>query len=318
MADNTPVDPFKAFNIILNPDGTLTRGPHPLLPETIDPDPHQTVIYTDIPLNTTKNTYIRVYQPPILPSTPKLPLIIYFHGGGFIVFHVSSPHYHEPCIQMASEAPAIILAVEYALAPESRLPSAYEDALEAILWVQTEAFKAELEYKFFEHVDISKCFVMGSSAGANIVYHVGIQASNLELFKINGLIMNQPFISGVERTESELRLANDLVLPTCVNDLMWELSLPLGTDRDHEYCNPIKEDAHKKNADIHKKFPRCYIRGHGGDPALDRQNMFAKMLEEDGVCVVKDFTEDGFHGCELFDPNKARELIAVVKGFIYS
>ncbi|KAL5721261.1 hypothetical protein ACHQM5_013842 [Ranunculus cassubicifolius] len=266
--------------------------------ETIDPNPHQTVICTDIPLNPTKNTYIRVYHPPILPSTPKLPLIIYFHGGGFILFSVSSPHYHEPCIQIASGAPAIILAVEYSLAPENRLPSAYEDAFEAILW--------NIEYNFFQNVDISKWFLMGSSCGANVVYQVGLQASSLELLKINGLIMNQPFISGVERTESELRLAHDMILPTCVNDMI-----------DHEYCNPIKEDAHMKNADILKKFPRCYVRGHDGDPALDRQKMLTNMFGEYGVCVVKDITVDGFHACEWFDSNKAKELITGVKGFIY-
>ncbi|KAL5732220.1 hypothetical protein ACHQM5_004867 [Ranunculus cassubicifolius] len=318
MADQTPIDPFKALNIILNPDGTFTRHSQPpLVPAKLNSQ--QTVACTDIPLNPTKNTYIRVYQPPLLSSTTKLPLIIFFHGGGFILFNASSLPYHESCVQMASDLPAIILSVDYALAPENRLPSAYEDALEVIHWVKTQAFKGDLEYKFFKQVDFSKCFIMGSSSGANITFQVGLsQAHDLEPFKINGLIMIQPFFGGVERNESELRLVNDMILPLCVTDLMWEYALPMGADRDHEYCNPMKEGTHKKNMEAIKRFPRCYVRGHGGDPLLDRQKKFVEMLKEDGVCVVEDFTDDGFHACELFDLNKAKELVLGIKGFIDS
>ncbi|KAL5732218.1 hypothetical protein ACHQM5_004865 [Ranunculus cassubicifolius] len=306
MADLTPIDPFRAMNIILNPDGTLTRHTQPpLIPTDTNPNSPQVVTFTDIPLNPTKNTYIRAYKPHNLPSTPKLPLVIFFHGGGFILFNASSLLYHESCIQMAKDLPAIILSVDYALALENRLPSAYEDALEAILWAKTQAFKGD--YKFFEVVDFSKCFVMGTSAGANITYQVGLQALNLEPFKINALIMIQPFFGGVERIESELRLVDAMVLPLCVSDLMWELALPLGG-----------EDAHKKNGERIKTFPRCYVRGHGGNPLLDRQKKFVKMLEDDGVSVVKEFTKDGFHACELFDSDKANELVAGVKDFISS
>lgn len=54
---------------------------------------------------------------------------------------------------------------------------------------------------------------MGSSSGGKIAYQVGVQALglNLEPFKINGLIMIQPFFGGVKRSES--RFANDMVLP---------------------------------------------------------------------------------------------------------
>ncbi|KAL5732221.1 hypothetical protein ACHQM5_004868 [Ranunculus cassubicifolius] len=320
MADQTPIDPFKALNITLNPDGTFTRHSEPpIIPTLPSSNLANTVKYTDIRLNPIKNMYIRAYQPLIHPSNSKLPLIIFFHGGGFILFSATIPPYHNSCMHMASDLPAIILSVDYALAPENRLPSAYEDALEVIHWVKTQAFKGELEYEFFEHVDFSKCFVMGSSSGANITFQVGLsQAHDIEPFRIDGLIMIQPFFGGVDRSESELRLVNDAVLPLCVTDLMWEYSLPVGADRDHEYCNVTSESAHKKNVEGIKRFPRCYVRGHGGDPLLDKQKLFVEMLEKDGVCVVKDFSEDGFHACELFDLNKAKELVAGVKGFIYS
>ena len=78
--------------------------------------------------------------------------------------------------------------------------------------------------------------------GGNIAYHVGLRAStavgDFEPLKIKGLILHHPFFGGSKRTESKLRLLNTPVLPLCNTDLMWKLALPIGVDRDHEYCNP--------------------------------------------------------------------------------
>ncbi|KAF5188867.1 Carboxylesterase [Thalictrum thalictroides] len=315
-----PIDPFKALNIILNPNGTLTRDFVRVLPSTIpNSDSNQSVVFTDIPLNPSKNTYVRVFRPALLPSShPKLPLIIFFHGGGFILFSASSKMFHDFCVHMAFELPALILSIEHRLCPEYRLPSAYEDALDAILWVKNHhALKGE--YKFFEFVDFSKCFIMGMSSGANITYQTGLETTNLNLepIKIIGLIMVQPFFGGVQRSDSELRLANDKLIPIPVTDMMWELALPIGANRDHEYSNPLDERTHSKNMENIKKFPRCYVTGNFEDPLIDRQIKFVKMLEEDGVCVMKDFT-NGYHACELFDPTKAQELVVGIKNFISS
>ncbi|KAF8380364.1 hypothetical protein HHK36_027849 [Tetracentron sinense] len=328
MEDQSPtvtnsIDPYEYLKIVRNPDGSLTRlTPIPNVPPTDtnnnDSNPSQLVLSKDIPLSPTNKTSLRIFRPNNLPPNTKLPLIIYFHGGGFILFSSSSLPFHESCSRMATEFPALVISVDYRLAPEHPLPAAYDDAIDALLWVKTQALDSYNGEKWLtEFADFSKCFFMGCSSGGNIIYHAGLRALDLDLepLKITGMILNQPYFGGVDRTGSELRFINDKILSLQVNDLMWELSLPRGVDRDHEYSNPMAEGSPRGEVAL---LQRCLVRGYGGDPLIDRQVEFAKMLEGHGVRVVTQFDDEGYHAVEFFDAIKARALFKDIKDFIYS
>nr|GFA71123.1 probable carboxylesterase 8 [Tanacetum cinerariifolium] len=213
----------------------------------------------------------------------------------------------------------VVISLEYRLAHEHRLPAAYDDGMEAIKWLCDQASKVNgCDEWLSEFADFSKVYLMGYSVGGNLTYHAGLRALDLDLdpIKIVGLIMDQPFFGGVKRTEAELRLLNDHILPLAATDLMWSLALPLGCHKDHEYCNPLL-DQKKSTSERIKRLPSCLIRVNGEDPMVNRQKDFAKMLEAHGVLVTRKFYDEGCHGADVFDPKKAQILYDDVKTFIW-
>lgn len=222
--------------------------------------------------------------------------------------------FHDFCVNMVESVGVFVVSVEYRLAPEHRLPAAYEDGMEALFRIR----RKEDEW-LMKYADCSKCYLMGNSAGATIAFHTGIRAlevvKDLEPLKIQGLILRQPFFGGKERTNSELKLENDPIIPLCVTDLMWELALPIGVDRDHEYCNLMAGNYLEKFDKIRALGWKVLVSGNSGEPIVDREIELAQLMEEKGVQVVKDF-EEGYHAIEYFDPLKAKQLIELIKGFI--
>jgi acetyl esterase len=98
----------------------------------------------------------RIYSPGA-SSVPR-PMIVYFHGGGFVIGSVRS---HDGlCRALAQRVGAIVVSVDYRLAPEHRFPAAADDALAATRWV--------LEHAEWLGGDPARVAVAGDSAGGNL------------------------------------------------------------------------------------------------------------------------------------------------------
>lgn len=295
------------LQIVEHLDGTITR---PIIPQ-IPPNN----LTKDIPLNPSSKTSLRLYLPKTLPPSPKkLPITLFFHGGGFVLFRAASAPYHAFCEQFASSLPALVLSLDYRLAPDHRLPAAYDDALDAVLWLRAQAASPSDPW-LAAHADFGRVFLAGSSSGANMAFHAAIKIADLDLRPMNiaGVVLNQPYVGGEERTKSEDESERDLILPLRANDMLWRLALPVGADRDHEFCNPGEMMDAKV---VSKMRARCLVKGRIGDPLIDRQRRLVEAMEAAGVGVVAQLEEKGFHSVELFDPAAADALFADVREFM--
>jgi acetyl esterase len=101
---------------------------------------------------------IRIYTPHGLASDGSAPVLVYFHGGGFVIGDI--PMADGACRMLADEAACIVVSVAYRLAPEFPYPAPREDAFAAIAWVAAEAASFG--------GDGRRIAVGGDSAGANL------------------------------------------------------------------------------------------------------------------------------------------------------
>lgn len=99
---------------------------------------------------------IRIYWPPTDPD--RSPVVLYFHGGGFVVGDLDT--HDGTCRQHAVGTDAVVVSVDYRLAPEHPYPAAVEDAWAATQWVA--AHGGDLD------ADVTRLAVAGDSAGGTI------------------------------------------------------------------------------------------------------------------------------------------------------
>ncbi|RCV20287.1 LOW QUALITY PROTEIN: hypothetical protein SETIT_4G044100v2 [Setaria italica] len=128
----------------------------------------------------------------------KLPVLVFFHGGGFMLESAGSATYHTYVNPLAAAAGVLVVSVCYRLAPEHPLPAAYEDSWAALQW----AASARDEW-IAEHGDVARLFL----AGANIVHDMLLRASGNGGPSIEGAIMLHPWFGGSTLIEGESEVA---------------------------------------------------------------------------------------------------------------
>jgi len=124
----------------------------------------------DVVVDGATGVFARLYIPDHLLTAEhkKVPILVYFHGGGFVVDSAVSPAYHRYLNSVASKAGVLAVSVNYRLAPEHPLPAAYDDS-----WA---ALSGAADPWLSGHGDTSRVFLAGDSGGANIVHNIAIMA----------------------------------------------------------------------------------------------------------------------------------------------
>lgn len=188
----------------------------------------------------------------------------------------------------------IVLSVDYRLAPESRLPIAYEDCFSSLEWLSRQVNSDP----WLIQADLSRVFLSGDSAGGNITHSVALKAITSTCVHIKGLMLIHPFFGSEKRTEREMCDKGEDVKS---NDMFWGLSLPEGLNRDYFGCNfEMLSTATKWT----QKFPAVMVYVAGLDFLKERGVMYAEFLKKKGVKDVKLVEAEGeSHVYHVFHPH---------------
>ena len=218
---------------------------------------------------------IRVYR----PAGNSLPVVVYFHGGGWAIGSVDSHDGY--CRTLANAAGAIVVSVNYRLAPEHKFPAAAEDASAAVKWT-------------FENAESlggkpGPIGVAGDSAGGNLAAACCLMARDRGEPDIGCQVLIYPITDCRFDTPSYLEFAEGYFLTRNAMIWFWDQYCPDIEARGNSYVSPLRA---KSLAEL----PPALIMTAEYDPLRDEAEVYAARLRDAGV-EAKDLRYDGvIHG----------------------
>ncbi|XP_021912514.1 probable carboxylesterase 17 [Carica papaya] len=237
-----------------------------------------------------------------LPETKKpldmlMPIVVYFHGGGFCVGSTTWLGYHHFLGDFSVKSKSIVFSIDYRLAPENRLPVAYDDCYSSLQWLSRHV-NAE---PWLKQGDLSRVFLSGDSAGGNIAHQVAIKVmrNKVPRVDIKGLMLIHPYFGSEKRTEREM--ADEDAGDVKSNDMFWMLSVPEGSNRDYFGCNLAMQEVSVR--EWRSEFPAVAVFVAELDFLKERGLMHAEFLQKKGVRHVKLMESEGeSHVFHVFNP----------------
>ncbi|GMI71125.1 hypothetical protein like AT5G06570 [Hibiscus trionum] len=279
------------------------------------------VDFKDAMFDKNHNLHLRIYKPKSASKFHKLPIIVFIHGGGFCLGSRTWPTCHNSCLRLASALEAVVVAPDYRLAPEHRLPAAMDDAASAMKWLQSQALRENSSsgaWLSSGEVEFDQVFVLGDSSGGNIAHHLAVRlgAGSRELapVRVRGYVLLAPFFGGVVRTKSESG-PSEALLNLEILDRFWRLSMPMGETRDHPFANPFGPWSPRLQSV--ELDPILVVVG-GNELLKDRAEDYATRLNDMGKKTQYVEFHGKEHGYFNYDPysDAAHQTLQLIKSFM--
>jgi acetyl esterase len=220
---------------------------------------------------------VRVYRP---SDEAKLPIVVYYHGGGFMMGDLDT--YDRLCRKLSNRSGAIVVSVAYRLAPEHLFPAAVEDAYAALEWVAQNG--AEISGD-------PRCIaVAGDSSGGNLAAVMALKSRDLNGPKIALQVLYYPGTNMADlRTKSMEEFGEGYFWTRAYIQFNSHQYVPVAADRSLPYASPIL-------ASDHSGLPPALIITAGFDPFRDSGEAYARKLADAGVPTHLSRYEGVVHG----------------------
>ena len=226
---------------------------------------------------------VRVYTP--TKRDAALPLVMFFHGGAFVMGDLESEHAR--CLRYSADGGCVVVSVEYRLAPEFPFPSGLEDSYRALVWAVTNA--EELG------IDVRRVAVSGASAGGALATGVAQLARDRGGPEIALQILLYPVLDDRMTTDSMVKFSDTPVWDSLNNSSMW-IQYGGGRHPDGPYAVPARIP------DLTGMPTTCMIVA-GYDPLRDEDLQYADDLLAAGVQTEVHLISAAYHGFDQVVPD---------------
>jgi acetyl esterase len=225
---------------------------------------------------------MRVYWP---AGTGPFPVIVFYHGGGWVIGDLDT---NDPvCRMLSSKVSAVVVSVDYRLAPEHRFPAAVDDCYAALEWVSLNAARLD--------ADASRIAVGGGSAGGNLAAAVALMSRDRAGPALACQVMFYPVTNVFElTTPSHGHFADGYGLTREHVEFFRDRYVPEERDRKNPYASPLL-------ADSLEGLPPAIVVTAGFDVLRDEGIAYAERLEAAGVATTTAHYPSMIHGFVAMD-----------------
>lgn len=223
----------------------------------------------EIPMDLNGNLSVRIVRPQ--GSTTALPVVIYCHGGGWVLGDATT---HDRLIrEIAVGAEAAVVFVNYTPAPEAQYPIQIEQAFAATHWIAENAASLKL--------DASRMAVMGDSAGGCLIAALTLMLKEKGGPKIASQILFYPVTDSNFDTESYQRMAEGPWLTRAAMKWFWDNYAPDESVREQPLASPLRASLNQLSG-----LPPTLVITDEFDVLRDEGEAYALKLAQAGVTVT--------------------------------